>query len=247
MVGPDKPIDTDRYFVVCINSLGSCFGSTGPASINPETERPYRLDFPTLCLEDIARAGHAVVEALGIERLHAVVGASMGGMTALAFAMLYPDAAGGLVSISSACRSLPFSIAIRSLQREMIRSDPAWRDGHYAPDAPARRGHAPSPQARHDLVSLRGRVGHPLRARTRDGRRGRRRALRDRLRGRIVSGGTRREVRGVVRRQLLSLPLPGDGPIRRLRSRGKPRGRASPGCGRSAPWSSASRRISCFP
>ena len=140
MVGPDKPIDTDRYFVVCVNSLGSCFGSTGPASVNPETGAPYRLDFPILCLEDIAHAGHAVLASLGIERVHAVVGASMGGMTALAFTMLYPDAAKGVLSISSACRSLPFSIAIRSLQREMIRSDPAWRNGHYAPDAPPAQG-----------------------------------------------------------------------------------------------------------
>ena len=140
MVGPDKPIDTDRFFVVCVNSLGSCFGSTGPASVNPETGAPYRLDFPVLCLEDIAHAGHAVIASLGIERLHAVVGASMGGMTALAFAMLYPSAAAGLLSISSACRSLPFSIAVRSLQREMIRSDPAWRDGEYAPDAPPAQG-----------------------------------------------------------------------------------------------------------
>ena len=140
MVGPDKPIDTDRYFVVCVNSLGSCFGSTGPASVNPETGAPYRLDFPILCLEDIAHAGHAVLASLGIGRVHAVVGASVGGMTALAFAMLYPDAAKGVLSISSACRSLPFSIAIRSLQREMIRSDPAWRNGRYAPDAPPAQG-----------------------------------------------------------------------------------------------------------
>ena len=140
MVGPDKPIDTDRYFVVCVNSLGSCFGSTGPASINPATRVPYRLDFPVLCLEDVANAGHAVVESLGIERLHAVVGASMGGMTALAFAMLHPAATASLLSISSAARGLPFAIAVRSLQREMIRSDPAWRDGTYAPDAPPAQG-----------------------------------------------------------------------------------------------------------
>ncbi|MDE0054496.1 MAG: alpha/beta fold hydrolase, partial [Gammaproteobacteria bacterium] len=74
MVGPDKPIDTNRYFVVCVNSLGSCFGSTGPASINPTTGNRYRLSFPTLCLEDIANAGHAVIESLGIARLYSVVG-----------------------------------------------------------------------------------------------------------------------------------------------------------------------------
>lgn len=131
MVGPDKPIDTNRYFVVCVNSLGSCFGSTGPASPDPATGRPYRLTFPVLCLEDVANAGALVVKELGIEQLHTVVGASMGGMTALAFALQHPSLSRGLLSISSAARSLPFSIAVRSLQREMIRSDPAWLDGNY--------------------------------------------------------------------------------------------------------------------
>ena len=140
MVGPGKPIDTDRYFVICVNSLGSCFGTTGPASDNPETGTKYRLDFPDLCLEDVARAAHLVVRHFGIERLFAVVGASMGGMTAFAYALLYPGQVDGLVSISSATRSLPFSIALRSLQREMIRTDPAWRDGLYEDDAPPAQG-----------------------------------------------------------------------------------------------------------
>ncbi len=134
MVGPDKPIDTNRYFVICINSLGSCFGSTGPSSINPETGKPHRLNFPMLCVEDIARGGAEVVRSLGIESLFATVGASMGGMTALAFCMLYPNLSRGLLSISSASRSLPLAIALRSLQREMIRKDPAWNGGHYLPD-----------------------------------------------------------------------------------------------------------------
>src|SRR5690606_16518684 len=86
MVGPSKAIDTRRYFVICVNSLGSCFGSTGPASVDPRTGRVYRLDFPVLTLEDVANGGKAVVDALGIERLHTVVGPSMGGMTSLAFA-----------------------------------------------------------------------------------------------------------------------------------------------------------------
>ena len=140
MVGPAKPIDTDRYFVLCVNSLGSCFGSTGPASKNPRTGAPWRLDFPSLRLEDVANAGHAVARALGIERLHAVVGASMGGMTALAYAMLHPESVAALVSISSAARALPFAIAVRSLQREMIRSDPAWRNGQYDAAAPPTQG-----------------------------------------------------------------------------------------------------------
>ena len=131
MVGPDKPIDTNRYFVVCINSLGSCFGSTGPASLNPATGGHYRLDFPVLCVEDIANGGALVLDHLGLDVLHTVVGASMGGMTALAFALQHPQRSRGLLSISSAGRSLPFSIALRSLQREIIRSDPAWRNGQY--------------------------------------------------------------------------------------------------------------------
>ena len=140
MIGPGKPIDTSRYFVICVNSLGSCFGTTGPASLDPETGKKYRLTFPVLCLEDIAKSAHLVVQELGIERLHSVIGASMGGMTALAYTFLYPGRFGGLVSLCSAIRSLPFSIALRSLQRELIREDPAWRQGQYTDDAPPIQG-----------------------------------------------------------------------------------------------------------
>ena len=135
MIGPGKPIDTDRWFVICVNSLGSCKGSTGPSSINPATGEPWRLDFPELNLEDIARATHLVVQHLGIERLAAVVGPSMGGMTALAWLRLFPNAARHMVNISSAARSEPFSIAIRALQREMIVTDPNYRDGQYTDEA----------------------------------------------------------------------------------------------------------------
>ncbi len=140
MVGPDKPIDTHRYFVVCANSLGSCFGSTGPASVNPLTRKHYRLDFPVLCLEDIAETGALLLDHLGIEQLHTVVGASMGGMTALAFSLLHPECTRGLVAISSAARSLPFAIALRSLQREIIRKDPAWKNGGYEFNHPPTTG-----------------------------------------------------------------------------------------------------------
>jgi homoserine O-acetyltransferase len=135
MVGPSRPIDTRRYFVVCINSLGSCFGSTGPASPDPATGRPYRTSFPVLSLEDVANAGKAVFEHLGIGQLHAIVGPSMGGMTSLACAIQYPGCSRHLLLLSTAARALPFSIAIRSLQREMIRRDPAWEEGGYASGA----------------------------------------------------------------------------------------------------------------
>jgi homoserine O-acetyltransferase/O-succinyltransferase len=135
IVGPGKPIDTRRYYVVCMNSLGSCFGSTGPASIDPATGDRYRLHFPVLSLEDVARCGYELVRHLGIERLNAVVGPSMGGMTALAFEVLFPGMSDGLALLSSGPRSLPFAIALRSLQREMIRKDPNWKEGNYTPDA----------------------------------------------------------------------------------------------------------------
>ena len=132
MIGPGKPIDTDRFYVICVNSLGSCFGSTSPSSSNPATGRPYGARFPELSIEDIAKAGHHALNDLGIDHLLAVVGASMGGMSSLAYALQYPDELDYLVTISSACRALPFTIAVRSLQREIIRCDPGWRGGDYA-------------------------------------------------------------------------------------------------------------------
>ena len=135
MIGPAKPIDTNRYFVICINSLGSCFGSTGPASINPDTGEMYRLAFPVLTVEDIAGTAIHVLDHLGVDDVNTVVGASMGGMTALAFAQQLSGRVRRLLSISSAARSLPFSIALRSLQREIIRKDEAWENGNYPADS----------------------------------------------------------------------------------------------------------------
>jgi homoserine O-acetyltransferase len=131
MIGQGLPIDTDRFFVISVNSLGSCFGSTGPASIDPDTGKPYRMSFPVLTLEDVAESAGLVVEHLGVECLHTVIGCSMGGMSGLAYCVQHPDSVRRFVSISSATRALPFSIAVRSLQREMIRSDPKWKKGEY--------------------------------------------------------------------------------------------------------------------
>jgi homoserine O-acetyltransferase len=136
MVGPRLAIDTERFFVICVNSLGSPHGSTSPASIDPRTGAPYRMAFPVLAIEDIAISARETLRALGIPRLKALVGPSLGGMTALAYAMLFPDEVLNLVTISSATRSTPFAIAIRSVQREAIRSDPAWDGGNYAPPGP---------------------------------------------------------------------------------------------------------------
>jgi homoserine O-acetyltransferase len=131
MVGPSRAIDTRRFFVVCVNSLGSCFGSTGPASVNPATGEPYRLGFPVLMLEDVAATAHEVIGSLGIEKLHSIVGPSMGGMTSLAYAAMFPGSYRRLILLSTGARALPFSTALRSLQRELIRRDPQWKNGNY--------------------------------------------------------------------------------------------------------------------
>lgn len=131
MLGPGRPIDTGRWFVVCVNSLGSCKGSTGAASIDPASGRPYRLAFPELSIEDIADAAAEVVRGLGIERLACVIGNSMGGMTALSLLLRHPGISRSHINISGSARALPFSIAVRSLQREAIRLDPNWNNGEY--------------------------------------------------------------------------------------------------------------------
>jgi homoserine O-acetyltransferase len=131
MLGPGKPIDTDRWHVICVNTLGSCKGSTGPASRTVDGTDAYRLEFPPLSVEDCADAAAHVVRTLGIRQLACVIGNSMGGMVALAFLLRHPRLARNHINISGAARALPFSIAIRSLQREAIRLDPAWNNGRY--------------------------------------------------------------------------------------------------------------------
>ncbi len=120
MIGAGRAFDTDRFFVVSVNSLGSCFGTTGPGSPDPATGTPYAGSFPELRVEDIARASQAAIDALGIGQLHAVVGASLGGMTALAHAAVLPGKARRLVTISGALAAGASAIATRSLQREIL-------------------------------------------------------------------------------------------------------------------------------
>jgi homoserine O-acetyltransferase len=131
MVGPGKAIDTGRWFVVCANVLGGCYGSTGPASINPDTGQRYRLDFPIITLRDIAGLQHALLEHLGVDRLRAVVGSSMGGMIALEYATMFPDTVERLIAISASGMTHPFAIALRRVQRRAVMLDPAWRGGDY--------------------------------------------------------------------------------------------------------------------
>ncbi len=140
MIGPGKALDTERLFIVCVNSLGSCFGSTGPASIDPRSGRRYGKDFPELALEDLARGGQAVLTHLGVARAHAVVGASQGGMVALAHLALAPGGARHVISISGTMAAKPYALALRSIQRDAVMADPAFRGGDYPPDAPPRAG-----------------------------------------------------------------------------------------------------------
>ena len=114
MVGAGKPIDSDRYFVICVNSLGSCKGSTGPASINPASGELWRLNFPDLSIEDIAASTMPLLADLGITRLQALVGPSMGGMTALSFLRQFPDSVNHMLNISSASAAEPDAGAVRS-------------------------------------------------------------------------------------------------------------------------------------
>ncbi len=135
-IGPGRALDTDRFFVVCTNVLGGCFGSTGPSSLDFATGRPYGPDFPIITVFDMVQAQLRLLDAMGIERLHASVGSSLGGMQSLALSALAPDRVARTVSISATARSYPSSIAARYAQRRAVMADPHFAAGHYY-DGPA--------------------------------------------------------------------------------------------------------------
>ncbi len=138
MVGAGKPIDPARHCVISINVMGSCMGSSGPASINPATNSPYGMDFPVITIGDMVRAQAILLEYLGIETLAAVVGGSMGGMQALAWASLYPDRVRSAVVIASTPRHSAQNIAFHEVGRQAIMADPRWNNGaYYGREAPA--------------------------------------------------------------------------------------------------------------
>ena len=130
MVGPGLPIDTDRYHVICANVIGSCLGSSGPASIAPDGA-PYAMRFPVITIRDMVRGLVGLLDALGIERLHAVVGGSMGGMQALSLAANWPERAERVLVIASTSRHSAQNIAFHELGRQAIMADPNWRQGEY--------------------------------------------------------------------------------------------------------------------
>ncbi len=130
MVGPGKPIDTDRFHIICANVIGGCMGSTGPASDAPDG-KPYAMRFPVITIRDMVRAEVALLDALGIERLHAVVGGSMGGMQALSMAANFPDRADRVLVIASTARHSAQNIAFHEVGRQAVMADPDWQEGDY--------------------------------------------------------------------------------------------------------------------
>ena len=131
LVGPGKPLDTDRFFVVGVNNLGSCFGSTGPMSINAATGLPYGPDFPVITVEDWVRAQARLADALGIDRFAAVIGGSLGGMQALAWSMLYPQRIGACIAIATAPKLSAQNIAFNEVARRAILTDPDFHGGRF--------------------------------------------------------------------------------------------------------------------
>ena len=140
VVGKGKAVNTEDHYVICINTLGSCFGSTSPVSINKKTNEPYRLTFPELTVEDMANASSLLLKKLGINEIKVLIGPSLGGMKALAFSILHNSCVKNLILISSATQALPYAIALRSLQREVIRKDPLWNNGFYSYEKPPLNG-----------------------------------------------------------------------------------------------------------
>ncbi len=140
MIGAGKPLDTNRFFVVCSNVIGSCKGSTGPTSINPQTNRPYNLSFPVVMIQDMVHAQKLLIDHLQIPSLLAVIGGSMGAMQALEWGILYPNIPRSIIPIAGTGRTSPMAIALNGLARQAIYNDPMWKKGNYKPEHPPMEG-----------------------------------------------------------------------------------------------------------
>ena len=150
VIGPGKPVDTNRYFVICSNIIGGCMGSTGPASINPRTGLAYGLDFPVITIRDMVRAQARLIERLGIEDLFCVIGGSMGGMQVLEWAASYKDKVFCAVPIASTWRHSSQNIAFHEVGRQAVMADPDWHGGRYIEEGTApRKGLAVARMAAH--------------------------------------------------------------------------------------------------
>jgi len=131
LIGPGKPIDTERYFVICPNVVGGCMGTTGPASINPDTSKPWGLEFPVITIRDMVRAQAMLLDHLGIEQLFSVAGGSMGGMQVLQWAVSYPERVFSVLPIATATRHSAQNIAFHEVGRQAVMADPEWCQGRY--------------------------------------------------------------------------------------------------------------------
>lgn len=140
MIGPGKPFDTDKYFIICSNCLGGCQGTTGPSSLNPETGKAYGLDFPAITIGDMVKVQKLLIDHLGIDTLLAVAGGSMGGMQALEWAAAYPEAVASAIVLASTARLTAQAIAFHAVGRNAILSDPNWKQGQYADSEVPGRG-----------------------------------------------------------------------------------------------------------
>ncbi|APR51742.1 homoserine O-acetyltransferase [Sphingomonas koreensis] len=149
MVGPGKPVDPDRHFIVCANVLGSCMGSSGPATVNPATGRPWGMDFPVITIRDMVRAQAMLLDHLGVGRLKAVVGGSMGGMQALSWPATFPDRVDAVVVIASTARHSAQNIAFHEVGRQAVMADPRWNGGAYYDGDPPAAGLAVARMAAH--------------------------------------------------------------------------------------------------
>uniref|UniRef100_A0A8H7NJX4 AB hydrolase-1 domain-containing protein n=1 Tax=Bionectria ochroleuca TaxID=29856 RepID=A0A8H7NJX4_BIOOC len=139
-IGPGKPLDTNKYFVICTNVIGGCYGSTGPGEVDPGNGERYATRFPILTIDDMVRAQFRLLDHLSIPSLYASVGSSMGGMQSLAAGSLFPDRVRRIVSISGCARSHPYSIAMRHTQRQVLMMDPNWNRGFYYSKVPPHAG-----------------------------------------------------------------------------------------------------------
>lgn len=149
MVGPGKPIDPERHFIVCANVLGSCMGSSGPATVNPATGKPWGMDFPVITIRDMVRAQAMLLDHLGVRRLKAVVGGSMGGMQALSWPVTFPDRVEAAVVIASTARHSAQNIAFHEVGRQAVMADPRWNGGAYYDGEPPAAGLAVARMAAH--------------------------------------------------------------------------------------------------
>ena len=173
MIGPGKAFDTEKYFILCSNVLGGCQGTTGPGSIDPATGAPYAMSFPVITIADMVRLQKMLVDSLGIPKLLAVAGGSMGGMQALQWAVSYPDMVRAVVPIATTARHSAQQIAFNEVGRQSIMADPDWCEGNYYDKKPPARGLAIARMVGHITYmsdeSMREKFGRRLRAKDKVG------------------------------------------------------------------------------